>query len=94
VVRGPQFEKRCYRRLDGQRKALAVLLLVKKPGTHFRVDWVSPRACLDGRVKSRIHRGYVPGTSSPEQVVIPTALFRPMKTIKQIRFYTKLTVPS
>jgi len=37
----------------------------ERPGTHCIVDWVGPRACLDGCGKSHLHRDSIPGPSSP-----------------------------
>lgn len=47
---------RRYRGLDGQRLAPAALRPEKKPGTHFRGGWLSPRVYLNMQVKSHPHR--------------------------------------
>jgi hypothetical protein len=39
----------------GQRHALSVLPLGKRPATHCTGDWVGPRAGLDGCGKYRLH---------------------------------------
>ena len=48
----------------------------KKPCTHCIRGSVKPRASLDGCRKFRPHQDSIPGPSSPQQVAIPTELFR------------------
>jgi hypothetical protein len=48
-----------------QRHAAAALPPGKRPVTHCIGGWVGPRACLDGRGKSRSHRDSIPEPSSP-----------------------------
>ena len=47
----------------------------ERPGTHCRVDWVGPRACLDTCGKSRPHGESITGPSKLQPVTIPTELF-------------------
>jgi hypothetical protein len=49
----------------GQRHALAVLPLGKRPGIHCTGRWVGLKAGLDGCGKSRPHRYSIPGPPSP-----------------------------
>ena len=52
------------RELSGQQNAPAALYPRERPGIHFTVGWVGPRAGLDGR-KSSSSPGFDPGPSSP-----------------------------
>ena len=49
----------------------------KIPSTHCTGDWVGPTAGLDGWRKSRPHRDYIPGPSSPKIVAILSTLSQP-----------------
>jgi hypothetical protein len=46
----------------------------ERPGTHCTVDWVGPRAGLDGCGVCRPHRDSIPRPCSPQRVAIPTEL--------------------
>ena len=60
--------------MRGQRHAPAALYPRERAGTHCTGGWVGPRAGLDMRGKSRLHRDSIPGPSSPQPVAIPTEL--------------------
>ena len=53
----------------------------ERSGTHYTGGWVGPRAGLDRRRKSRLHRDSIPGPSSPQPVAIATTL--PARTYVQ-----------
>ena len=50
--------------VGGQQHAPAALPPRKRPGTHFKVGWVGPRAGLDGR-KISLPPGFDPRTVQP-----------------------------
>jgi hypothetical protein len=54
--------------VGGKRHAPAALLL----GTHCKGGWMGSIAGLDGWRKPLLHRDSIPGTSSPQQVAVPT----------------------
>jgi len=51
--------------VGGRRHAPAVLPSGERQGTHFTVDWVSPRVGLEGCEKSRHPPGFDPRTVQP-----------------------------
>jgi hypothetical protein len=56
---------RRYMGVGGQHHASAGFPPGKRPVSHCTGGWVGPRADLDGRGKSRIHRDSIPGPSTP-----------------------------
>ena len=65
-------------RVGGQPHAPAAINPRERPGTNCIGGWVGPRASLEGCEKSRPDRDSIPGPSSPQRVVIPTELSRPL----------------
>ena len=63
--------------VGGQRQAPAALLPGKRPDTRCTKDWLGPRACMDIYGKPGSHRDWIPDSSSPQRVSIPTELCKP-----------------
>jgi hypothetical protein len=51
--------------VSGQRHTPAAIYPWERPGTHYTGDWVSPRAGLEMRGKSRPSPGFKPRTVQP-----------------------------
>ena len=55
----------------------------ERPGTHFTVGWVGPRAGMDRCGKSRPHRDSIPDRPARSSVAIPTELPGPLLLYKR-----------
>ena len=73
--------------MRGQRHAPAALYPQERPGTHFTVGWVGPRACLDRCGKSR-----PPPPGFDPRIVQPVANMRNKRLSRNIQRSDKLNV--